>query len=374
MAYQIPQYTKGQVRRAGDVLREKHLQPDAFIEALPIITNWRAAHAYPLNTFQSTLRKKLAGLGMPVPKSVVGQRLKRLPSIVSKLQRFDTMSLDRMQDIAGLRAVVSSNRRLKALRDAYEHHSKFSHELRNIHDYVASPKEDGYRSVHIIYRYENKKVPQYNGLHVEMQFRTQVQHAWATAVETVDTFFNQAIKAGDADKRWTEFFQLASAAFSFMERSPVPKNFEGESENSIRERLFKSESALNVLTRLKGIIVAADKIHGMGRSPGGYHLIILDTARRFLNIKTFSGDQLEAATEAYSLAEYEAAQGSPIDPVLVAGGSVEQLRQTYPNYFLDASAFLSYLRYICNLERRGKGLAVRDIEFRRGFARPRSRY
>ncbi|MBL9198148.1 RelA/SpoT domain-containing protein [Xanthomonas fragariae] len=194
MAYQIPQYTKGQVRLAGDALREKHLQPDAFAEALSVITNWRAAHAYPLNTFQSTLRKKLAGLGMPVPKSVVGQRLKRLPSIASKLQRFDTMSLDRMQDIAGLRAVVSSNRRLKALRDAYEHGSKFSHELRNIHDYVATPKEDGYRSVHIVYRYENTKVPQYNGLHVEMQFRTQVQHAWATAVETVDTFLTRQSK------------------------------------------------------------------------------------------------------------------------------------------------------------------------------------
>ncbi|AOY64022.2 RelA/SpoT domain-containing protein [Xanthomonas citri pv. glycines] len=373
MAYQTPQYTRGQVRRAGNALREARLQPETFMQAMPIITNWRAAHAYPLNTFQSTLRMKLSALGMPVPKSVVGQRLKRLPSIVSKLQRFDTMSLDRMQDIAGLRAVVSSMRRLRMLREAYENKSRFSHELRSIHDYVMTPKDDGYRSIHLVYRYENSKVPGYNGLHVELQFRTQVQHAWATAVETVDTFFNQAIKAGRADRRWGEFFQLASAAFASIEQTPVHDQLRSETESSIRERLFRAEADLNVLMRLKGIIVAADKIHGMGKSPTGYHLIVLDTSRRVLNIKSFSNDQLEAATEAYSLEEYRAAQGQSIDPVLVAGGSVEQLRQTYPNYFLDATIFLNYLRYICNFERRGRGLAIRDAEYRRGFARPRSR-
>ncbi|WP_407466157.1 hypothetical protein [Xanthomonas campestris] len=371
MGFEIPRFTRGQVRRAGDALREDPLALEAVLAAMPVITNWRAAHAYPLNTFQATLRKKLLALDMPVPKSVVGQRLKRLPSISGKLRRFETMSLDRMQDIAGLRAVVSSPRRLRMLREAYEHHSRFSHELRYIHDYVEDPKPDGYRSIHLVYRYKNRNAPLYNGLHVELQFRTVVQHAWATAVETVDTFANQAIKAGHATPRWAEFFQLASAAFAFNEHSPLPEQFRGETESSIRQRLFQSEQDLNVLVRLRGFSVAANKIHGRARSSAGYHLVVLDTARRVLTIKSFPLDQLEEATEAYAFEEHRTAQGYPIDAVLVAGGSVDQLRLTYPNYFLDASKFLSHLSYICNSERRLMGLPLEDPQLRRGLGRPR---
>ncbi|MFP3813791.1 hypothetical protein, partial [Bacillus sp. SIMBA_005] len=75
-------------------------------------------------------------------------------------------------------------------------------------------------------------------------------------------------------------------------------------------------------------------------------MVVLDTARHVLNIKPFSADELEAATEAYAKAEVRTASGEPIDAVLVAGGSVEQLRKTYPNYFLDAKVFLDRLRLI----------------------------
>ncbi len=49
-----------------------------------------------------------------------------------------------------------------------------------------------------------------------------MQHAWATAVETVDVFENLAIKAGRPTPLWREFFLLASAAFSALEKSPLP--------------------------------------------------------------------------------------------------------------------------------------------------------
>ena len=42
----------------------------------------------------------------------------------------------------------------------------------------------GYRGVHLIYRYNSDRKTEYNTLLIEMQLRSQLQHAWATAVET----------------------------------------------------------------------------------------------------------------------------------------------------------------------------------------------
>lgn len=93
MTFAKPEHTRGQVQRAGDSLREDPLNAERIATAMPIITNWRAAHAYPLNTFQATLRKKLAALGLDTVQAPVGQRLKRLPSIANKLRRFPNMQL-----------------------------------------------------------------------------------------------------------------------------------------------------------------------------------------------------------------------------------------------------------------------------------------
>ena len=86
-----------------------------------------------------------------------------------------------MQDIGGLRAVVSSLPRVRALEKIYRERS-FAHELIGSKDYIHHPKSDGYRSVHLIFRYRNRRAPAYNGLSLELQLRTKLQHAWATAI------------------------------------------------------------------------------------------------------------------------------------------------------------------------------------------------
>jgi putative GTP pyrophosphokinase len=349
MSFAVPEFSRKQVERAGNALRAAPAVPAQIEAAMPIITNWRAAHAYPLNTFQAALRKKLKGQGLGPKDVVVGQRLKRLPSIASKLQRFDDMSLSRMQDIAGLRAVVPNPKALESLYRSYVESQRFPHELRRIHDYVGNPKSDGYRSIHLIYKYQNVRAPQYDGLHVELQLRTRMQHAWATAVETVDVFENLAIKAGRPTPLWREFFLLASAAFSALEKSPLPEELRKVGFGQIVKRLKGVEAKLNVITLLRGFSVAADKIHQSGRSSSAYHLVILNTERSVLNIKSFPERELEQATAAYEAAEARTAKGEPIDAVLVAGGGVDQLRRTYPNYFLDARVFVQRISALCRM-------------------------
>jgi ppGpp synthetase/RelA/SpoT-type nucleotidyltranferase len=107
------------------------------------------------------------------------------------------MSLARMQDIGGCRAIFPT------VEDVYTCQknmlaSRMQHNPpKNHKDYIESPKESGYRGIHIVYEFTSKsqKYATYNGMLVEVQLRTVVQHAWATAVETVGIFTGESLKS-----------------------------------------------------------------------------------------------------------------------------------------------------------------------------------
>ena len=148
MSFVVPKFSKAEVNRAGLVLAEKAQSNDPFDQrwqrANAVLANWRGAHAYPINTFQATLRARLKSIDS---EALVAQRLKRAPSIIAKLQRFEGMQLSRMQDIGGLRAVLRSKVELSQLRTLYEG-AYSTHELLSVRDYLNAPKSDGYRSIH----------------------------------------------------------------------------------------------------------------------------------------------------------------------------------------------------------------------------------
>src|SRR3972149_3247656 len=109
MSFAEPEYDPEIVDAAGDTLigyadAQEYLD-DLELDPLDIINNWRAAHAYPLNTFQMTLRNRARQVD---PQSIVAQRIKRLSSIEDKLRRYDWLKLSAMQDIAGCRVIVNT--------------------------------------------------------------------------------------------------------------------------------------------------------------------------------------------------------------------------------------------------------------------------
>lgn len=341
MAFVKPKYTKGQINRAGDILAGTDGVPeeeDAHF-ADDVLANWRAAHGYPINTFQATLRHKLKTIDA---KAIVAQRLKRTPSIVLKLQRFPSMKLARMQDIGGLRAVVSSISKVRRLQQSYVE-AVFQHEMISSKDYISNPKNDGYRGIHIIYRYSNLRAPEYDGLSIEMQFRTKLQHAWATAVETMGTFLGQALKSGQGEQEWRDFFSQAGAALAMLEKTaPVP-GYENFTSQQVHKMIYESERKLRVLDKLSGFAIAADKIT-KERGQGGYHLIVLDSFQRTVTIKPYPLSRLEEANLDYADIERRTKLGEPVEAVLVSAGPVENLRKAYPNYFLDTQVFVNQLR------------------------------
>src|SRR5438045_1819355 len=99
MKWAKPEFSKGQIDRAGKILMTRnHTDENEYIRSLQIINNWRASHNYPLNTFKVTLRRYASRVD---EHYLVAQRIKRLSSISHKLDRFSSLRLSQMQDIGG---------------------------------------------------------------------------------------------------------------------------------------------------------------------------------------------------------------------------------------------------------------------------------
>ena len=351
MAFVKPAYDKAAVNRAGKILASVEPDTDDWLWAYEVLANWRACHGYPINTFQALLRKRLKRIDN---KAIVAQRLKRAPSVITKLQRFPSMKLAQMQDIGGLRAVVSNINRARNLKSDYSE-SKFKHELVSSKDYIDQPKPDGYRSVHLVYRYKNSHASEYEGLLLELQLRTKLQHAWATAVETMSTFLGQALKSGQGERKWREFFEITSAVFALHEKTASVPGYEEFSRDKVYSMLAEAEADLHVLSKLRSFSIAANHIT-TEKGAGSYHLIVLHSETRKVLIQPFPKTQLEQANVEYAKIEERAQRGEHVEAVLVSAGPVESLRKAYPNYFLDTHQFVTQV---------GRIIASRMAETRR---------
>jgi putative GTP pyrophosphokinase len=342
MSWIKPEYSRQEVNWAGSLVSGKAYSlanDDEQSRAHAILGNWRSSHSYPINTFQASLRKKLRSIEK---NALVAQRLKRTPSIIGKLQRFPKMQLARMQDIGGLRAVVKNVTNVYELRNKLVK-SRFDHELVNEKDYIQNPKNSGYRGIHLIYKYKSRKAPSYDGLLIEIQLRTKLQHAWATAVETMGTFLQQSLKTSQGAAEWLDFFSLAGSAFAHLENKPsAPCHFD-INKADLFGLVTDLAKALKVSDNLRAYRISANAIENEQVKKAYYYLLTLKPKARVVNIKGYQKNQLQEATERYLQLEREVDGEEISQVVLVAADSLKQLYRAYPNYFLDTEQFTSVL-------------------------------
>ncbi|STZ13961.1 GTP pyrophosphokinase ywaC [Moraxella caviae] len=333
--------SKKQVQKAGKALA-KNTTGQEYTDAMAVLSQWRSLHTYPINTFQALLRKKAKDFKNPI----IAQRLKRTPSIITKLQRFPNMDLSRMQDIGGLRVIVDS------IDDVYRFHQslingKHQHEpLLPPNDYIKTPKADGYRSLHQVFKYHNSDKPELNGLFVELQIRTKLQHAWATAVETLGIATQSSIKTGGGTDEIKRFFKLASALFSHHEKQPLLDELAGVNIYQIAQELQEIENRLQIFAKLKSIIITAKQIESSSND-GDYYLIELDSKQGTVSLVAFSKNQLAIAETLYQSQEIKTKDNANIEVVLLSAGNLKQVKKAYPNYFLDTQDFIKSLIKIC---------------------------
>lgn len=346
--WEEPKYSKKQIDKAGKTISTfsrrikeefdvQGINARDFNEALNILNNWRSSHAYPLEVITNTLRHNN-------PKAIVVQRLKRLDSIIGKIERFPDMSLYRMQDLGGCRVIVDSISEVYDAIDKFKT-SRIRHILKRENDYIQNPKESGYRSYHMVYQFQSDETETYNkNILIEIQFRTKLQHIWATAVEMMGIFTKSKLKASIGDEDILRFFVLVSSLFAKLEETPICPNTIDDNDAIIQE-IKKIDNKLNLVSRVSALSVAINRTNATKEMKGkGYYVLILNYKEKSLRIRGFAPEQIDLATKVYD--KIEAENNPDVDAVLVSAVSFDVLKEAYPNYFADISEFVKIMRTI----------------------------
>lgn len=335
-----PKYSNKQIDQAGKNLIDRSIinKDNDFA----VLSNWRAAHAFPLNTMQIYLRRASYKINI---ETIVVQRLKKLSSILFKLQRFPKMQLSRMQDIGGCRAILSS---IKEVNYVYKYflESRMKHKLVNEKNYINCPKESGYRGIHLVYKYYSDKNAVYNDYQIEIQLRTQMQHMWATTVETIGLFSNQSLKSSMGSKDWLRFFSLVSGLFSIEENATlvpyIPKNRK-EILDETNDLIVK----LKVYDKLNAYKAVVSELSKRKNKEAKYYLLNLIPSERRTRVTSFFSNQIEEATNKYIELERQSLN-TDNEVVLVSSDTIENMEIAYPNYFMDTTKFSQKLKYVLN--------------------------
>lgn len=337
------EYSRSKIIKSGKIIKKINIVSSEQVdEAIKVIDNWRAAHAFPLHVIYMHLRRLAASR----KDLIVAERLKRLDSIINKLKREPSMSLWAMQDLGGCRFIVPTIKEVYDYSEKYDKSSK-RHIFKNKYDYIKTPKTSGYRSLHMVYEYHSDKNKTYNkNMLIEIQYRTHLQHIWATAVETMGLFTKQAIKSGQGSQDVKRFFVLVSSLFAMRENCPIVPGTVADEKELVSE-IEEINSRCNFLDMLSAIRVAIDSQEKKNFKRQGYYILILNYNTKRLQIKHFEPSQFDNANETYSKIENSRA-GEKIDAVLVRVSSFQMLKTAYPNYFSDIGEFLKLVRSYLN--------------------------
>lgn len=357
MARVTPQFSRQRVDAAGDTLirigaPSNNEEMEELEAALSIINNWRSSHRYPLNAMQVTLRGRAKLFDK---HAIVPQRLKRMPAIEAKLRLHPGMKLSRMHDIGGCRAIVKDIKVVRKIVKKCEiAAAKSPHRRARLirkYDYMdgndPGPKADGYRGVHIVYQYRTdaKELTVYNGLRIEAQVRSQLQHAFATAVETASIFTEQPIKSIKArldDERWRVFFSLMGGALAMREGTTlIPGVLADRTQLSAEIRRMSQE--LNVEPVLSGWGATVEELTGHPKDAKSF-LLLLDSEAKTTQVIGYTEADIPRTDEEYLRIEKQF-KGKPSQQVVwVKAESIDALRIGYPNFYLDTKAFIEAMK------------------------------
>ena len=349
MAFAVPLYSRKRVNLAGDTLIRlagaakwrTHETMTEYFDAVGVINNWRSSHSGPLLSMRMLLTRQAESAD---PSVLIAQRIKRLSSIELKLERFRTMKLSQMQDIGGCRAIVSSVSQVRDIAMSFQK-SRTKNKFDHMDDYIDTPQSTGYRGIHLIYRFASSTaLSACAGLKIEIQLRSPLQHAWATAVETVGAFTRQALKSSRGEADWLRFFELMGTVVAVKEDTARVANTPVDNAELI-ENIGDFEHRLDVINRLDAFRRALREVEEPAQPDARYFLLELDPNAGTITVSGFRAHELLRATRQYAEAEKKVAESGG-DAVLVSVDSLASLRRAYPNYFLDTRVFLDLLENV----------------------------
>jgi hypothetical protein len=210
--------SKKSIDRAGIALREWWADADAddddltaeLLVAAQLVLDFRSGFRYPLQKVTVGVRQFVRSESAEI---VVSSRLKRLPTILDKLERHPNMKVTRMQDIGGCRAVLPGLSEVFGVLTRIER----NWDVVELYNYVENPKPvTGYRAVHAVVRRDSSLL--------EVQLRTASQQGWALEIERTGSRLDfPRLKDGEGPRELVRYFELA-AYFLGLRDSGMPSD------------------------------------------------------------------------------------------------------------------------------------------------------
>lgn len=281
------------------------------------------------NTYIEVMEELLTSIKDKLPKPLfIARRLKRLESIKIKLQRFPQMELDRMQDIGGTRAVFNNLDEVKEYIKNIRVIENSTFKIIKENDYISNPKDDGYRSYHIVFECLSNKL---KGYRVELQIRDLKEHYWATAVEILSVISkSNNLKVGKGEEYYKRFFYLSS------------KILHNEYDKNEVDELKELDKKYKILDILKGFSLGFNSIDL--KIQDLIYIIYMNYNTKEVYVNSFNKKNVEIASLLYK----ELEKKDNINAVLVDARDIKTLNEAYPNYFGDSKKFINYIERMNN--------------------------
>jgi putative GTP pyrophosphokinase len=344
-----PPTSKRAVNRSGELVGQNNAKQDD----ISLVDQWRASHAYVLNTFQIFFKRRVAEHNREIE---FAQRLKRRNTIIDKLQR-RTVDGNRligdvtsMQDFAGCRLIFPDMSTLNAFRE-FLHSSKkmrsVFHVLKHADqpdkfNYFETPKWTGYRGIHEIFIHRPRPhrkgedvAKPWRNLLCEIQYRTRIQHAWATALEISDFLDGErtkfALQENGVNPR-VEFFRLVSELLARYHENAAHA-LTDLTIDDLRTRIRELDATLGIMGRLRAMRAVEDfpqlKRHNV------LNVVKGERGEPRLEVFVFN-NSVEAIRKSQELES----SSQSLNAVYVASDRPGELRRAYKNYFNDPLDFV----------------------------------
>lgn len=360
-------YTSGDVKRAGIALLETELDDSKLNDTLNVLTYWRNAHVQPLKQAEQLLLRYI----FKVDKNAfLAKRLKRFDSIRKKLnyaknKNQQIMQLTNVQDIGGIRIVVTDLRKLKNIQKVLMNEVCFyeNDKLIKFDNYIEKPKVNGYRGIHLISKFFNEYGDKRK---IEIQLRTRLQHSWATSLEIIDLFTQQNLKSDDGEQNFLDFFRDVSNQFSIIEESDFfIKNDSEQLTKQYIEKVLKNRILIKECIQIRDFLGKSNSFRKtieksfidyrsllesveskITSTKKGYVLLRLNTIKGSVDLEFFKPEEYLQATQRYADYEKLLLENKSWVIALVSTNALGGVKEAYPNYFADSQLFLKYLGLI----------------------------
>lgn len=178
----------GRVRVQIEELAFSYLEPKEFRKLQKILKDRLGKSHRKLATVRQEIDTLLTQQGI---QHTIDGRIKSVYSLYKKLKKVDG-DIDEVYDLIALRVIV--NRPDECYRVLGLIHSMYQPMIARIKDYIATPKPNGYQSLHTTVITPTKQI-------VEFQIRTHEMHEYAERGLAASFHYNEQKTAGDYAKR-----------------------------------------------------------------------------------------------------------------------------------------------------------------------------